>query len=124
MNTLKTLAVIFITGTLLGFSAGTFAGDNLSKKVNVRSSVVTFYDLDLDKPADAQTLLRRIHAAVEQVCSRSSDSLMDMHASIDRNRCMDSSYKDTVAQVNNRFSTRIEKIAAMAGEQRDLVSKR
>jgi hypothetical protein len=48
----------------------------------------------------------------------------DVHAGIDRNRCMESSYQDTVAQVDGRFNTSIEKIAAQSGEQRDLVSKR
>jgi len=51
-------------------------------------------------------------------------SRADVHAGIDRNRCMESSYQDTVAQVDGRFNTSIEKIAAQSGEQRDLVSKR
>lgn len=123
MKTLKTLAVISITGALLGFGAGTFADDNQSKTIDVRSQVVTFYDLDLTRPADAHTLLNRIRAAVKATCYRSSDRL-DLHAFKDRNRCMDSGFKDTVAQVDNRFNTSIEKIAGMAEAQRDLVSKR
>lgn len=124
MNTLKTLAVISITGTLLSFGTGTFADDNESNNIIVRSRVVTFYDLDLAKPADAQTLLNRIHTAAKNACGKSSVRPIELHANIDLNRCMDTSYKDTVAQVNNRFNTKIEKIAAMADEQRDLVSKR
>lgn len=124
MKTLKTLAVISITSSLLGFSAGSLAGDNQVKTIEVRSQVVTFYDLDLVKPADAQMLLERINHAAKIVCGKSSVNNVDLHANIDLNRCMDQSYKDTVAQVDNRFNTSIEKIAAMAGKQRRLVSKR
>ena len=124
MKTLNMLAVISITGTLFGFGATTLAGDNLPISVEVVSNVVTFYDLDLAKPADAQKLLHRIRAAVKDACRVSSDQLADIHAIIDRNRCLDTSFKDTVAQVDSRFNTSIEKIAAMAGEQRGLVSKR
>jgi len=46
----------------------------------------------------------------------------DVQAGIDRNRCIKSSYQDTVAQVDSRFNTSIEKIAAQTGERRDLVS--
>lgn len=48
----------------------------------------------------------------------------DVHAGIDRNRCIKSSYQDTAAQVDNRFNISIEKIAGMANEQHELESKR
>jgi len=124
MKTLKTLAVISITGSLLGFGAGAFAGDNQIKSIDVHSRVVTFYDLDLAQPADAQKLLNRIQNAAEKVCRKSSVNTMDMYANIDLNRCLNTSYRDTVAQVDNRFKTNIEKIAGMAQEPRELVSKR
>ena len=124
MKTLKTLAVISITGTLLGFGTTTLAGDNPPNGIEVDSNVVTFYDLDLKKPADAQTLLKRIRAAVMDACRISSDQLADIHSNIDRNRCLDTSFKDTVAQIDSRFKTSIENVAAMEGKQGELVSDR
>ena len=123
MKTLTTLAFITLTGALFG-ATNTFAGDVQSQSINVRSKVVTFYDLDLANPADAQTLLNRIQRASKGVCKGSGDRPIELRAAIDRNRCMESSYRDTVAQVDSRFNTSIEKIAAQAEEQRDLVSKR
>jgi len=55
MKTLTTLAFITLTGALFG-ATNTFAGDVPSQSINVHSKVVTIYDPDLAKPADAQSL--------------------------------------------------------------------
>jgi len=123
MNTLKILSLISLVSTLLGFGTGAVAGDVTSNSVTVRSRIVTFYDLDLAKPADAQTLLHRIRTAASAACSKTMDHPNEVRANVDRIRCVTTSFRDTVAQVDNRFNTSIEKVAGMAGEQQDLISK-
>jgi len=124
MKTINTLAFITLTGALFGAVSSTLAGDVQSKSVDVRSRVVSFYDLDLANPPDARTLLDRIHKAARDACSRSGDRPVDLNANIDRDRCMNTSFTNTVVQVDSRFNTSIEKVAGMAGEQQDLMSKR
>ena len=129
MKTLNSFTLLTLTAALFAISSSTYAGEVQSRNINVRSRVVTFYDLDLAQPADAQTLLQRIRGTVKTVCRKSSVNTMDLYANIDVNRCMESSYRDTVAQVDrseppSRFNTDIEKIAGMVKEPRNLVSKR
>ena len=37
----------------------------------------------------------------------------DVHAGIDRNRCIKSSYQDTVAQIGSRYNIDLEEIAGV-----------
>lgn len=92
--------------------------------VRVRSQAVKFYDLDLTNPADARTLLRRIHIAAKNACGRLSVHRVDIHTNTDGNRCVSTSFKDTLARVNSRFNTNIEKVAGITADQRELVTKR
>ena len=122
MKSLNIITLIVLTGALFS-PAVTFANDELSQSINVRSKLVSFYDLDLNNPADAQKLLNRIQRAAKNVC-RKSDHGGDVYAAIDRNRCMESSFRETVAQVDSRFHTDVEKTAGLISEQLELVSKR
>ena len=124
MNIIKTLTIISITSSLFGLGASSYAGETLSKDISVRSRVVTFYDLDLAKPADARILLHRIHAVAKVACNRISDRPIELHPNIDGDRCVTASVRDTVAEVNRRFNTNIGKVAGMNEEKRNLVSKR
>ena len=90
----------------------------------VHSTVVKFYDLDLTNPSDARTLLSRIHTAAKNACGRLSIRPIEIHNNKDADRCVTTSFRDTVARVNSRFNTNIEKVAGMTGEQHGLVSKR
>lgn len=123
MNTLKTLFLISLTGTLLGYGMSADGGDVHSKYVAEHSQTVTFYDLDLAKPADARTLLHRIRTAAQQACNSNTDNPHELRANVDRIRCVTTSFRDTVAQVNKRFNTKLEKVAGKLEEQRNLISK-
>jgi UrcA family protein len=69
---------VIILGTLLG---GAAAHPALAAE-ETRSIAVRYEDLDLDRPADAAELYRRIHAAARTVCARLSppgSSLKRLH---------------------------------------------
>ena len=124
MKISNTLAVISLSGMLLGAAGSTLAGDVQLQYTDARSGIVTFNDLDLTNPTDAQTLLDRIYTAAKVACSRSGDRGQDLHVGIDRERCIEISVMNTVARIDKRFNINIKDVAATAGEQEDLVSKR
>jgi len=48
----------------------------------------------------------------------------DVHAGIDLNRCMESSYQDTVAQIDGHFNINLEEIAGVAQHGNELAASK
>lgn len=87
-----------------------------------KTVAVRVYDLDLNKPADAQTLLKRVRNAVNSACVRIGDT-RDFQGARERDRCKHESYASTVATINDRTGLNIEAIAAPAARIPDVASK-
>jgi UrcA family protein len=106
------IAVMLATASVAA-QAQTF--DN--KTVSVR-----VYDLDLNKPADAQVLLKRVRHAADSACARIGDS-RDFQSVRARNMCQYESYTTTLASINSRTGLDLEAIAALASDVPDVASK-
>lgn len=84
---------------LLGANAALADQKKSDGMEETRSVKVSFADLDLNKPADAATLYKRIQRAAQVVCGPrvSGSELWRMY---DARRCVQRAIGDAVAQVN------------------------
>lgn len=64
-----------------------------------RSETVKFTDLNLDTPAGAETLYRRIHAAAGHVCEQPAGELAAVR------RCMSKAESEAIAKVDSPLLT-------------------
>jgi UrcA family protein len=67
------------------------------------SRVVSYYDLDITRPADAGALYRRIKAAADVVCSQLT--VNPVRRTQVRNACLDQAIANSVAAVNEPART-------------------
>jgi UrcA family protein len=73
------------------------------KLIEGRSSIVKFADLNLQNPAGAETLYRRIQHAAEKVCWDSRD--IHVLNDVARRKCVESAVAKAVNDVNKPFLT-------------------
>ena len=76
-----------------------FAGDTV-ERIDTISVKVKYADLDLSKPAGAETLLLRIKRAAHSVCGGASDP-WDGQAFKHERECFNDAVANAVRQVNN-----------------------
>lgn len=74
----------------------------------VKSLAVSFADLDLSKPAGAQTLYKRIKAAARNVCGP-ADQYTFVVSSYSFRKCYDKAVADAVAQVDRPSLTALHR---------------
>ncbi|MFO7278029.1 MAG: UrcA family protein [Pseudomonadota bacterium] len=94
-----------VLGTSSVFADMTTKNDG---NTETRSIKVSFADLDLDKPADAAELYKRIQRAAQVVCGPrvSANELGRMY---DARRCSQQAISDAVAQVNRPTLTAVHR---------------
>jgi UrcA family protein len=73
------------------------------KLIEGKSTVVKFRDLNLQDPAGAEELYRRIQRAANKVCWRDTD--FRTLSAIERNDCVERAVAKAVSDVDNRFLT-------------------
>src|SRR5690349_5196616 len=87
--------LILSTGMLLATSASITSMASADEQL--RTETILFQDLNVQTPAGAQALYRRIHAAAHRVCSISSDNRFDQLGAA---RCAQNSAAKVVEQLN------------------------
>jgi len=87
--------LILSTGMLLATSASITSMASADEQL--RTETILFQDLNVQTPAGAQALYRRIHAAANRVCSISSDNRFDQLGAA---RCAQNSAAKVVEQLN------------------------
>jgi UrcA family protein len=94
------IAAFAFCSCLVGYSA--------SAEQRVKTQAVSFADLDLSKPAGAQTLYKRIKAAARQVCGP-ADQYTFVVSSKTFRACYDKAVADAVAQVDRPSLTALHR---------------
>lgn len=83
---------------------------------------IRVYDLDLHKPADAQTLLNRLRVGARAACFRPGDS-RDFQVVRERATCEQESIVNTLASISAKTGVDVREIAALASSVPDVASK-
>jgi UrcA family protein len=96
---MKTTALV--TTLLIGCLAAT-AHATTPATENVRQSVVSYSDLNLETEAGAKTLLRRIKFAARRVCGVNDAGLLAMEFRAPLHRCAEQATARAVADVDAR----------------------
>ncbi|MGH8236598.1 MAG: UrcA family protein [Steroidobacteraceae bacterium] len=94
------IAALAVCTCLVSYSA--------SAEPRVKSEPVSFADLDLSKPAGAQTLYKRIQAAARRVCGP-ADRYTHLTPSKVFRECYETAIADAVAQVDRPSLTALHK---------------
>ena len=97
---MKTTALV--TTLLIGCLAATAHATTTASTENVRQSVVSYADLDLETEAGAKTLVRRIKFAARRVCGVNDAGLMAMEFRAQLHRCAEQATARAVADVDAR----------------------
>jgi UrcA family protein len=79
-----------------------------SAEPRVKTQAVSFADLDLSKPAGAQTLYKRIKAAARSVCGP-VDQYTFVVSSYSFRKCFDAAVADAVGQVDRPALTALHR---------------
>lgn len=103
MKTMNTMQMSFRWFTALaaltfGLTAGQAVADPTDNPPTV---TISFSDLDLSKPAGAETLYQRIQAAARIVCHRSKKDARDLRIRRASRTCYKDAIDDALKQVNN-----------------------
>ena len=85
-----------------------FTAFSASAEPSVKSQAVSFADLDLSKPAGAQTLYKRIKAAARHVCGP-ADRYTFVVSPQSFRKCYDKAIADAVAQVDRPSLTALHR---------------
>ena len=114
------IALLIVTGITTVVHADELVSDPF-QIVDVKTATINFADLDLNNPADAQTLLDRINKTTRIVCQRidTGTGLEEMKAT---RLCFADSYKNGIVAINSKKNVDIEAIAARARESREVVT--
>ena len=96
------------------------AGNDLQYHADEVTATVSFADLNLASPADAKTLLDRMHATARKVClrARSGNSI---DALKEQRQCLSESYNNGIAIINSNRGIDVEALAARASTSRAIV---
>ena len=97
---MKTTALV--TTLLIGCLAATAHATTSATTENVRQSVVSYSDLNLETEAGANTLLRRIKFAARRVCGVNAAGFMPMEFRAQLHRCAEQATARAVADVDAR----------------------
>jgi UrcA family protein len=97
---MKTTALV--TTLLIGCLAATAHATTTATTENVRQSVVSYADLDLQTEAGAKTLISRIKFAARRVCGVNDAGLMAMEFRAQLHRCAEQATARAVADVDAR----------------------
>lgn len=96
MKTLTLALATMITGCLAGTAHAT------APVTDVRQQVVNYADLNLENPADAETLLRRIKSAARVVCGLRASGPMPIDFRYLQETCAADAIARAVADVDAR----------------------
>jgi UrcA family protein len=102
--------------TALAFGAAAHA-ENASH-TTVAKATVKYADLDLSKPADAQTLYGRLQRASDRVCIRYKD-----YRDLDKMKLYNACYQDTLARAVDSVGHATVKAAYAADENVRIASR-
>jgi UrcA family protein len=97
---MKTLALV--TTLLIGSLAVTANATTTATNANVRQSVVSYADLDLQTEAGSKTLLTRIKFAARRVCGLYDAGLIAIEFRAQLHRCAEQATARAVADVDAR----------------------
>jgi UrcA family protein len=97
---MKTTALV--TTLLIGCLAATAHATTPATAENVRQSLVSYSDLDLETEAGAKTLVRRITSAARRVCGVNDAGLLAMEFRAQLHRCAEQATARAVADVDAR----------------------
>jgi UrcA family protein len=97
---MKTTALV--TTLLIGCLAATAQATTTATTENVRQSVVSYSDLNLETEVGANTLLRRIKFAARRVCGVNDAGLMAIEFRAQLHRCAEQATARAVADVDAR----------------------
>lgn len=109
ITTLGTITLLFA-----GFQQVQAAPPYEAVPASHRDSValrLEFSDLDLKKPADAQTLLQRLKVAAMRACRR-NDDFRDLRQQQERSDCEALAYENALSAINAQRRVDVEQVAA------------
>jgi UrcA family protein len=98
--TRASIAAFALCTSLVSYSA--------SAEQKVKAQAVSYADLDLSKPAGAQTLYKRIKAAARNVCGPVDQYTFQTPSKVFR-ECVDKAVADAVAQVDRPSLTALHR---------------
>ncbi|MES2624790.1 MAG: UrcA family protein [Pseudomonadota bacterium] len=115
----KTAIALVITA---GFSTAVFADVAKSplQSFDIKTRTVSFADLDLAEPTDAQMLIDRIRSTAKKVC-RSAHTHLSVQEGKAMKICLNESYKNAILVINENRSMDVEAIAASSAVSREIV---
>ena len=79
------------------------------------TSVLRYGDLDLNRPADAALMMRRIDRAALEACGASVNSVRDMRRAVRESACFRETLDRTVSALNAPALTALHQHARSAG---------
>ena len=110
LSTTMTLATLLGLGLLANFANAGESKDP-ANRIDHKSVLVHFGDLDPAVPADASILLERVRHAVDTACSR-NDETRQIFLADDRAECIAEGYAKAIAGINRKRHIDLEAIAA------------